>query len=360
MNDVTELKRYAGLHARGQGIRGYRRVLDRITTDDEGPGSWTGEWTAEAEALERRGRSLEAARHFAMARFPYAGDPAREEAQRRCVAAFDAWRSGRGIDRLELDLPGGRAACLTTGLSTRERRPVLLLMGGIVAVKEQNAAALPGIARLGMAGVAAEMPGVGENTLPLGDDAWRMISHLLDALDDRADTAQTYAIAFSFSGHLALRCAATDRRIRGVITVGAPISKFFTDEEWQPPQVTVDTLAHLVGIKPAEVRARLRDRALTPAQLSALGVPVRYTASRRDEIIPPGETDVLRAGVADLRVLEHDDVHGSPAHLAETRMWSMAELLSMRGVRNAQSLIISTLWHAHRLRGRLPGPARAG
>jgi len=46
----------------------------------------------------------------------------------------------------------------------------------------------------------------------------------------------------SFSGHQALRCAMDDSRIKGVITVGAPIREFFTDTAWQKdlPKVMLD------------------------------------------------------------------------------------------------------------------------
>jgi esterase FrsA len=361
MNDVDELTRYAVLHARGQQISRYQKILDRVRTDGADPGSWAGEWSREAEELERRGRHLEAARHFALARFPYPGDQARAQAQDRCVAAFERWRGGTGIERLEIDLPEGRLVCLATGLSADRPRPVLLLMGGIVSVKEQNAAALADLDRLGLAGIVTEMPGVGENTLPYSAGSWRMLSQLLDAVADRADVSRTYAIAMSFSGHLALRCAVTDDRIRAVVTVGAPVSRFFTDAGWQRqlPALTVDTLAYLLGTGRAEVPGQLRGWALQPEELAALTVPVRYTASRRDEIIPPGDPDLLRASVPDVRILEHDDVHGAPAHIAETRLWSMAEVLRIHGAPGPQRLVIGALWQASRLRARVSHPAAA-
>src|SRR5215472_9590148 len=96
MNDVAELKQYVEVHARAQDLSParYQAILDRISTDDAGggPGSWTGEWSAAAQELERAGRLLEACRHYNLARFPYADGPARRQAHADCVRTFDEWR----------------------------------------------------------------------------------------------------------------------------------------------------------------------------------------------------------------------------------------------------------------------------
>jgi esterase FrsA len=353
VNDVGELKEYVRVHARGQRISGYQDVLDQIHTDEHGaPGSWVGEWCRAAEALEGRGRDLEAARHYAMARFPYVDGPARQEALERCVRALDRWRSGRhDIERLDLELKEGTVGCWASGLSATDRKPLLVVMGGIVTIKEQWAPMLANMRRLGMAGVVAEMPGVGENPLRYGPESGRMLSGLLDAVADRADVTQTHAIALSFSGHMALRCALNDHRIRSVITVGAPVGEFFTDIDWQRrlPQITVDTLAHISGIAADEVAGGLGDWALTEEELGALDIPVCYVASRHDEIIPAGDIRLLKEHVRDLRLVENDDVHGSPRYVHETQLWTVASLLRARGVHNLQSAIIGLLLRWRRL-----------
>lgn len=190
-------------------------------------------------------------------------------------------------------------------------------MGGIISVKEQWAPTLRLANRLGLAAVVSEMPGVGENTMRYDTDSWRMITAILDAVADRADAANTTALALSFSGHLALRCALSDRRIRGVITAGAPVGAFFTDGEWlrHVPRVTVDTLAHLAHTPSEELGGFLPGLALIEDQLKALDIPVYYLASRRDEVIPPEDLAMVRRNVRDLHVMDNDDVHGSPATL---------------------------------------------
>jgi pimeloyl-ACP methyl ester carboxylesterase len=357
MNDVAELKEFVVLHARSQNITDYRGVLDRIRTDEgDGPGSWVREWSAAAAEHEARGRLLDACQHYNMARFPFVADPARQEALNRCVDTFDRWRRTRSdIERVDLDFEEGRVGGWATGLSTSDRLPLVLVMGGIVSIKEQWAPVLESIRRLGMAAVVTEMPGVGENTLPYTPASPRMISGVLDAVRDRADVDETYAMTLSFSGHLALHCALEDRRIRGIVTAGAPIREFFTDTDWQRgvPGITLGTLAHLTGTESGDVVGRLGEWALTTDQLAALDIPVHYVASRRDEIIPASEVGLLRQHVHDLSVLEHDDVHGSPRHVIETRLWCARSVLQMKNSLPLQRAAAGVLLRVLRARRQL-------
>ena len=362
-NDLAELKQYVKVHARSQRMEPahYQAVLDRISNDDEGAaGSWADEWTRVGAELERDGKLLDASRHYNMARFPFVNGPARQDALDRCVTVFDRWRQDiPGIEPFELDLPGGRVRCWTSGLSGAgaQRLPVLLVMGGIVTVKEQWAPVLAGGKRLGMAGVVAELPGVGENGLVYGPDSRLMLSQLLDALAERADVSHTYALAMSFSGHLALRCAVEDPRIKGVVTVGAPINAFFTDVEAQRnlPRITLDTLAHLTGAKPANLADELREWVLSDEELAGLDIPVAYAASLRDEIIPQAEIGHLQRNVRRLDLIANDDVHGSPRHVREVGLWTLLSVQRMRGVGGIPRAVLESYLFALRARRRLLG-----
>jgi esterase FrsA len=142
-----------------------------------------------------------------------------------------------------------------------------------------------------------------------------------------------YAIALSFSGHLALRAAAHDRRLRGLMTVGAPVQAFFADPAWWPrlPETTRRTLAHLTKLPMADVPENLRDLALSPDELAAVAVPVHYVVSGRDEIVPAEEPRILGRHLEHFTSVEFDDLHGSPHHTTDTRLWIMRSLLRMRG-----------------------------
>ncbi|MCM2423282.1 alpha/beta hydrolase [Streptomyces sp. RKAG293] len=323
---LEELRGLSLLHAQAQGIEpgAAQELLARITEPwGDRPRSWGRVWCAEGDRLAGQGLHLEASRHYAMARFPYPGDAPRQEAQRRCVAAFDTWRAEQnaGIERLEVPLEDGTAVCWTAGLSATDPKPLIVVMGGIVSVKEQWAPLLVHAEAFGVALAVTELPGVGENTVPYGPRSPRMLSAILDALSGRADVSRTAAIALSFGGHLALRCALVDSRLACVATVGAPLRLFFEDEAWQRqvPRTTLAALAHTTGVPPSLVFGYTRGWGLTDQELGALRIPVHYIAALRDEIVPLGEAAVLRRAAVPGEVTVLDDVHGAPAHLDHTR-----------------------------------------
>jgi pimeloyl-ACP methyl ester carboxylesterase len=348
MNDPDELKQFIEVHARGQKIGHFREILGRIENDGEGPGSWTGEWSAAGARLEQRGKLLPASRHYAMAHFPFVNGTARREAHERCVRVFEQWGAAHGLQSLELFLDGRRLRCWAGGLSSRERLPLLVIMGGIVTLKEQWAPLLTRLRFVGMAGIVVEMPGVGENELSYGPESWQMLSGLLDAVSDRADVSRTYAMALSFSGHLALRCAGQDSRILGIFTASAPVRDFFADPAWRPriPRLTVDTLAHLCG-----AAAPFDDSAwvLGDDELAALRVPVAYVVSQQDEIIPASDPRRLARLVSNVEFLVHDDVHGAPRHIIDTQLWGIRALFRMSRPRTPASAAVGLLWRTRRL-----------
>ncbi|PPK66164.1 alpha/beta hydrolase [Actinokineospora auranticolor] len=353
MNDLAELKRYVVAHGRAQNLPPAH--LARLLGGIEREPSWAGAWVAAGERLEAAGDLLAACGHYNLGRFPFVDGESRREALRRCVAAFDRWRARvPGIEPLELRLPGGRVRAWTTGLDRDARKPLLVVTGGIVSVKEQWAPVLLELAAHGMAGLVTELPGVGENTLRYDREAWTLYPALLDAVRDRADTDDAHLLALSFSGHAALRAAARDPRIRTVLTAGAPVRDFFTDRTWQRqvPKVTVDTLAHLTGTTPDTVFDHLSDWALLPGELAAVDAGIGYVASARDEIIPRGEVRHLRAHARRVRVTTHDDVHGSPNHFAETRLWILLSLMRSRGTWGRERVALAARLALRRLGNR--------
>ncbi|WP_326808806.1 MULTISPECIES: alpha/beta hydrolase [unclassified Streptomyces] len=349
---LAELRALAPLHARAQGIprRRCRALLARIgSAADEGPDSWPAVWSRAGDALAARGRHLDAARHYALARFPYATGPAGERAQRLCVRSFDRWRTTYpGIGRVEVELPGGAGtfAAWTAGLSTAAPRPLIVVCGGIVSVKEQWAPLLARAAALGTAIAVTELPGVGENTLRYGTDSPAMFSALLDRLARHADVGRTHAVALSFGGHLALRAALTDPRLVGVSTVGAPVRHFFRDQDWQRtvPTTTTRTLAHLTGhpAPAAGVPASLGEWALEPSEVAALReLPVTYIAALRDEVVPLSDAALLaRDPGARCELLVLDDEHGAPAHLPRVRATLLGSALRGLGVHPVRRAVL--------------------
>jgi hypothetical protein len=356
---LDELRDLVLLHARAQGLDPARakQVLERVRRPwGDGPGSWGRVWTEAGDALAEAGRHADACRHYALGRFPYPDGNDRALAAARCAESFERGAPA-GAERLDVTLPEGTVRCWTAGLGAPgrpgPRRPLLLVIGGIVSVKEQWAPILARAGALGFAVLVTELPGVGENTLPYRADSARMISAVLDAVGERADVARTFAIALSFGGHLALRCALADRRLRGIATVGAPVAAFFQDAVWQRqvPVTTVRTLAHLTGTDPSVVFGFTRGWALGEAELRSLDVPVSYVASLRDEIVPLGDAALLRRCVPAAEVVVNDDVHGSPEHLAATRAQLLRAVLRASGAGAVRRAAFGTLTGLSRLRG---------
>lgn len=327
---LDELRDLVRLHARAQGLRPrvVAEVLDGVTHDGEGPGSWAGEWLAAARAAEPRS-PLDAVRLANLARFPYVDGPARAEAHRYCQEVFTRWAVARGAVRHRVVAPGGGADVWTSG-PVDPRRPVLLVVGGIVSIKEQWGQLLPLARRLGMTVAVTEMPGVGSADLPYAPSAERFVSDVLDVIGAGPDVR---VLALSFSFTLALHAALRDPRIRAVGTVGGPVRDFFDDDAvWRrAPETTTATWARVLGTSQDAAIEVLRATAVPEERLRELQVPVAYVASTRDEIVPRSEVDRLCAVLPGVHVLEHDDVHGAPHHLGTTRAWLVMHLMAAPG-----------------------------
>ncbi|GAA4902260.1 alpha/beta fold hydrolase [Streptomonospora salina] len=332
---VAQLRDFALLHARAQGIsrRECRRVWARATTESD----WVASWSDRARALRRRGDPLGACRRFGMARFPYVDGPQRAHALAECVSSFDDWRTRQGIERLEITHAGRSFACWTGGLSGR--RPLVVVLGGIVSIKEQWGQFIPAARRLGYAVAAVEMPGVGENPLDYGPGSESVLTAVLDAAAERMSVRGAHVVGMSFGGHLALRCARFDDRVRGLVTVGAPVRAPFADpDHWRTlPEITTRTLGHLCG--GGDLPARLAPMALDPDQLARTDLPVHYLESLRDEIIPRSDVDLVHRYAPRRRVVSSDDVHGSPNSVARTRTWMFGSLLALRGARGRAAIL---------------------
>jgi len=332
---LAELKQLVQLHAQAQGIRpkSCRQILNLIESDGGGAdNSWVSVWSAAALQHEALGDHRCAYKYYNMARFPYVDGRHRAGALRKCVAAFERWARTVGIQRLELTVGDSQVQAWMKASAVEPRR-LLLMLGGIVSIKEQWGDVLLNANRLGMTIAITEMPGVGENTMTYDGESWRMLSALLDKLGPSYGSDLTYAAAMSFGGHLAMRAALSDSRIKGIVTAGAPISDFFTCTRLWPglPETTVRTLANIAKVRREDLQAHIARFAFTDNELAEIEIPLYYVASLRDEIIPRSDWQRLGARAPRAKVVEFDDVHGAPRHLAEYRIGILRELLTMQG-----------------------------
>lgn len=358
MTLLDEYARYVRLHAGAQGIgpRERDRVLAQITTADDGPGGWADVWTAEAEREAEAGRLPGAIARDVLARFPGPVSDGRRQASTRAAARFAEWAATGVAEKLEVKAgsPGGATAWFSdTG--ARGPVPLVLVVGGIVSPKEQWGRLLPALRRVGLAAVVTELPGVGTTPGLLGAESHRHLDAVIDAVTTRTRVSGVYCLAMSHGGTVALRTAARDPRIRGIVTVGAPVHYTYSDPEVLRlmPDVTRQALECVTGRTGDALEPHLADLAPAPAELDRVVIPVRYIRSERDELVPAAEADLLGRHLGDLRVIDLDDVHGSPGHPLAVRAHALASLLQMirpdaRGTR-ALSGVLS-------LAARLPGP----
>lgn len=336
------------LHARAQNMCMSRcnQVLSRIQAfAKEGEGGWGHEWELEGDLDATDGKLQSAFQFYNLARFPYPSNDDMEAAHEKCVKTFMSWAKVKGIDfkRLKLYFKGVEIPFYFS--SAGENKPLLLVMGGIVSIKEQWQAFLWAGKKLGVSVLVAEMPGVGENALTYDRSAYDFLSELIDAVQDFANVSHTHIVAMSFSGNMALRQAKDDSRIRAITTVGAPVHQFFKDGTWwrQVPQTTKRTLAHLCGVDDDKLFERISHFAIEGDELAALTIPVYYVRSVNDEIIPAGEKDVLMRHVRALTLREYEDVHGSPNHMRDLQKYVPMTVLKEAGTNKPAQMMLNLM-----------------
>lgn len=331
-NDLDELIDLVRLHARAQGLTAddLNSILPRITHDETGPGSWVEEWMNAARDAHPD-TPLAATRFANLARFPYVNCEERAAALQFCRETFTAWAEGVGAERHIVSSPHGTAVVWTSG-SVNPAAPVLLVIGGIVSIKEQWGQMLPLARRLRITIAVTEAPGVGENSMSYVDTYRTFVSDVLDEIGVDAG-GDVRVLGLSFSLMLAVHAAVKDTRIRAIATVGGPVREFFEDEEvWaRVPRTTADTWASILGVPSSQARQVLQVAAPKSDLWRELRIPVAYVASAQDEIVPVSEVGHLNDLVLNASFLIHDDVHGAPSHLGLTRLWLLGRLLAAPG-----------------------------
>jgi esterase FrsA len=329
--ELEELKNFVGLHAKSQNLNAVElaALMDRIREPcGNAPHSWVREWMDLGESHLTANRLDKAMQCFNFARFPYVDSPERQCALNKCVETFESLslRTGRSFRDL-VQVAGVSVPVYFSGVTSRPK-PLLIVIGGIVSIKEQWRALLLLGPRLGYTTALAECPGVGENPLIYGQDSAAFLSAIIDHYTDKVLSGNVVILGLSFGGHLAIRAALTDNRIKKIITVGAPIYELFSNQHWwdQVPNITKETLAHLARQDQSVLFDAIRAAAIHEEELARLTIPLTYVLSERDEIIPPAEGNLLRRNVSNLTLVSFDDVHGAPNYLSLIRQMFVRDL----------------------------------
>lgn len=214
----------------------------------------------EADALEKSGgdptriRGLyELAFHnFRVGRYPCAGSPGQEQAYRDSVRVFR--KAARYFDPVMeiVEVPFGDKK-LTGYLQIPKgvaRPPVVMHWGGVDGWKEDRQRAHARFHRLGMAGLAIDMPGTGESPVKFTDaDATRTFSTLIDYLHTRKDLDATRLGVWggSYGGYWAAKLAHVEaKRLKGAVFHGSNVHYGF-QENWLRPALTERASAAIFG-----------------------------------------------------------------------------------------------------------------
>lgn len=334
---TRELKTFAFLHIVSQHMN--EKIVQKIfatiqCADGEKSGAWSVELKKFADNLFSEKQYQDALQYYNLARFPYINSASRKMAHQQCVNSFlllnqtNQWKVKR-----KCIIHEGQQVFFYFKKAISQHAPLLIIMGGIVSIKEQwiSIVALAEQLTLDINIVLMEMPGVGENLCCYHPMSYRLLSSVIHSLSSLANIHETHIIAMSFGGHMAIQCALHDKNIQSIFTVGAPLHYFFTDTLWwqSVPGITKKTLAHMMHIHD-NAFSDIQEFCITAEQLASIDIPIYYISSQHDEIIPPAEKKFLEKYLSSLHFYEFNDVHGSPHHMKEIQSILIAYLLQKR------------------------------
>lgn len=336
MAELPEAKQFVGLHARHMGFTPafIDDVLGRIKTlDGEGAGSWVDEWSAKAKAEADAGEHLKAANLYNLARFPAADNDAKRLAGKACSENFAVWMKAANVGERRKINVGNAALTILFSPAKKKQAPLVILMGGIVSLKEQWGSFLKLGRKIGAAVAIADFPGMGENTLTYDRSAADLYGAIMAAVAGECDISRTLVVAPSFGGYLAVLHSLKNPRIQGVVTVGAPLRSFFLDPVAKAgmPAISRFALSIALGCEKEKVDDALSALALSTGELKSVSVPLHYVAALEDEIIPSSEWTDAQQLVPQFHLHAFKDVHGAPNHLIETRLLILSILLQHTG-----------------------------
>ncbi|TPE70955.1 alpha/beta fold hydrolase [Halalkalibacterium halodurans] len=316
---LKELKQYADLHVKTHSFQAInpRQVLqsiERAASEEPTAGAWDWQWVDAANKCLQANAIEDAIQCYNFARFPFPQTSLQQEAAARLTKVFEQAYCREDVQKHRVYYDNQKVTVYAANL--HPDLPCLLVLGGIVSIKEQWSVFLQVGKRLGFSVLITECPGVGENQVRYHADSYRMIGQILDTFAEQAKVGDTYIVGMSFGGHLAMKQALHDERIKGITTVGAPLHYFFQDySQLNVPFITQATLAHVMEEELDHVGRALSRFAFMPKELNKLKIPITYIFSTKDEIIPKSEKSFLLDNIANLTFYEFDDVHGSPNHL---------------------------------------------
>lgn len=340
MIELKELKQYVNLHIKSQQFK-IIKTEDVLKSIKKTPSltnsclkdSWESRWVQAANESMDKGHISDAIQCYNIARFPFPQNIIQEKAGLELTKLFKKEYCNKNIQKHILEL-GNKSFSFYTGYLDPSK-PCLLVIGGIVSLKEQWKVFLSAGKKMGFSVIITEFPGVGENKLQFDENCSEMLGAILDSLSGKAKVDNTYIVGMSFGGQLAIKHAIKDERIKGITTVGAPLNKFYENlSKGSIPAITLDTLAHICRKSIEEIPFYGKKLALTKDEVRSIKIPITYVFSNKDEIIPQTEKQFIIENISNLKLIEFDDIHGSPNHLSEIQKLVPISVLKQSNSKN--------------------------
>src|SRR5262249_35562489 len=263
----TEVLLGAGHINPSEGIRreDAEKVLASLTSLDHD--EWAQAWCkvglayeAEADALAKQGagdkalaeRYMLAFSNCMIARYPVPSTPGKLEAYRHSLRMFRkaAKHFDPPLEIVEIPFEGKTLIGYLQIPRGASRPPIVMHWGGVDGWKEDRHRASGFLHAAGLATLAIDMPGTGENPVLYGDPAAeRTYAAWIDHLGQRADVdgSRTGVWGGSFGAYWAARLAFVEaKRLKGAVFHGGNVHYGF-QEKWLVPAFTTGGATYLFG-----------------------------------------------------------------------------------------------------------------
>lgn len=181
---------------------------------------------------------------------------------------------------------------------------LVVILNGASSSKEETLTWAGPFIRAGFAVLALDSPGAGEAArTPFAEDQDDILDGVFASLakDARIDLAHVIVVGVSLGGNQALRCAAYDRRIAGVVAVTAPVQP----ERW------IDRISPVLGGELVAMTTASDTTLASLAQhldlrpiLPKISCPVLVIGAGRDMVVPPSESQQLAQALGPLATLD--------------------------------------------------------
>ena len=212
------------------------------------------------------------------------------------------------------------------------RPPVVLLVPGLDSVKEELFAIEQDFLARGMATLAVDGPGQGENALrfPIRADWSSVITPIIDALEKRSDVdaGRVGLMGISMGGIYGPLAAAKEKRIRALVALAGP---YDLSECWAGLNPLTKGGYIFYTKSRDEAEAFERSKALTlRGVLSQVEQPLLVIHGAKDRLFPPEQAERIAREAPDATLLMYPDGNHVCNNIAYKYRPAMADWMSDR------------------------------